>query len=150
LEISWFGLRNRPNRTQPLPCSIRGDPFGDPTLNPTDSPVGERRQEPSGEPVTELAREPGKELQGNRKRDSQGNRGRNFERASGTRLARESETKLSTHSGNWLRRMARESSCNEWNDGKYGKRGLRPKAPDNSEVTMSCDLGTEPGLRKIG
>ena len=33
---------------------------------------------------------------------------------------------------------------------EYGKRGLRSTAPDDSEVTISCDLGAEPGLRKIG
>jgi hypothetical protein len=31
-----------------------------------------------------------------------------------------------------------------------GKRGLRSKAPDDSDVTSSCDLGPEPDLRKIG
>jgi len=31
---------------------------------------------------------------------------------------------------------------------EYGKRGLRSMAPDTSEVTSSCDLGTEPDLRK--
>ena len=32
----------------------------------------------------------------------------------------------------------------------YGKRELRSKAPNNSGVTISCDLGADPGLRKIG
>jgi hypothetical protein len=30
---------------------------------------------------------------------------------------------------------------------EYGRRGLRSKAPNNSGVTVSCDLGAEPGLR---
>jgi len=33
---------------------------------------------------------------------------------------------------------------------EYGKREPRSKAPNDSEVTSSCDLGTEPDLRKIG
>jgi hypothetical protein len=32
----------------------------------------------------------------------------------------------------------------------YGKRELCSKAPNNSGVTISCDLGAEPDLRKIG
>jgi hypothetical protein len=74
----------------------------------------------------EPAREPGAELRENRQRDSR-----------------------STQETGCLG-MARESSCSEGNDGRVRKRELRSKAPDDSEVTISCDLGAEPGLRKIG
>src|SRR5258708_17834213 len=46
--------------------------------------------------------------------------------------------------------MDQESSYSERNDGRVRKRELCSKAPNNSGVTISCDLGTEPGLRKIG
>ena len=32
----------------------------------------------------------------------------------------------------------------------FGKRGLRPQSPNHSDVAISCDLDTEPGLRKSG
>jgi hypothetical protein len=33
---------------------------------------------------------------------------------------------------------------------EYGRRGLRSKAPNNSDMTISCDLGADPDLRKFG
>jgi hypothetical protein len=33
---------------------------------------------------------------------------------------------------------------------EYGKRGLCSKATNLSGMTMSCDLGADPGLRKSG
>jgi hypothetical protein len=46
--------------------------------------------------------------------------------------------------------MEQESSYSEmWWRGT-GNSGLRSNVPNNSELTSSCDLGTEPDLRKIG
>jgi hypothetical protein len=33
---------------------------------------------------------------------------------------------------------------------EYGRRGLCSKAPNNSEVPIGCDPGTDPDLRKFG
>jgi hypothetical protein len=90
-------------------------------------PVGESRQGPSGGPGMEPAREPG------------------------TELFREPATGLARHSGDWLLYAWHKKALTvNGITGEYGKRGLRSKAPDDSEVTSSCDLGPEPDLRKIG
>jgi hypothetical protein len=89
-------------------------------------PVGESRQGPSGELGMGPAREPGTELLENRQRDSR-----------------------STQETGCLW-MYRESSYSEWNDGRVREARARSKDANDSGVTDSCDLGAEPGLRKIG
>jgi len=60
-------------------------------------------------------------------------------------------TELAKHSGNRLRidetRTLSQRMCFK---AKYGKHGLYPQLPNRPRVTISCDLATEPGLRKIG
>jgi hypothetical protein len=89
-------------------------------------PVGESRQGPSGGPATEL---------------------------------RENRQRNSRRTGNGTREAPRKLVASAWHEKaltangtteEFGKRGLRSKAPNDSEVTSSCDLGAEPDLRKIG
>jgi hypothetical protein len=71
----------------------------------------------------EPAREPGTNFSEDRKRDSRSN--------------------WETGCLGWTEKALTANGMTEW----YGKRELRSKAPNNSGVTISCDLGTEPGLR---
>jgi hypothetical protein len=72
--------------------------------------------------------------QGKRRGDSQGN------------PKRDSRSTQATGCRGWNKKALAANGMTE----EYGKRGLRPKAPNNSEVTSSCDLCAEPDLRKIG
>src|SRR5277367_3685870 len=60
----------------------------------------------------------------------------------------EPATGLAKHSGDWLLMDGIENALttNGMTE-EYGRRGLRSKAPNNSGVTVSCDLGAEPDLR---
>ena len=57
---------------------------------------------------------------------------------------RDSRSTQATGCRGWNKKALAANGMTEEN----GKRGLRPKAPDNSEVTTSCDLCAEPDLRK--
>jgi hypothetical protein len=64
----------------------------------------------------------------------------------------EPATGLTKHSGNCLLVDGnRESSYSECDDRRgWEKRGLRSQVPNNSEMAIFCNLGAEPGLRKVG
>src|SRR5260370_22938875 len=72
------------------------------------------------------AREPGTELLENRQRDSR-----------------------STQETGCLW-MDRESSYSEWNDGRVREARALLEGRERFRSDRSCDLGAEPGLRKIG
>jgi hypothetical protein len=112
----------------------------------------------SGEPEAELAREPGKELRmriENEVRKRTGNGTRNSigdETRKGIGEDSRKEVQSETHAA--LRKLAAvhgtKSSYNECSNGRVWETRAPLVGPNNSEVTMSCDLETEPGLRKIG
>ena len=67
------------------------------------------------------------------------------------RPSREPATELTRQSGNWLlmdgtRKALTANGLTE----RMGSADLGSQVPENSEMAISCDLGTEPGLRKLG
>jgi hypothetical protein len=154
------------------PCCVRGNREYLSIQRRSDPPEGESGQEPSENRKRDSQEHRGRNSRGtgsgtrkgagkgtpdeNRERGLEENRQRNLEKhrrrfPQGNRRGdskgnpkRDSRSTQATGCRGWNKKALAANGMTE----EYGKRGLRPKAPDNSEVTTSCDLCAEPDLRK--